>query len=137
MKIFVGIDDSRRLDGGGAGEIVSLLTRTIDEKGWGKSAIPSRHRLYPHPDTGYRKHNTARSFSAEVEEQYMEELIDYACVMIKSNGTSDSNSGLAIAVPERYFIRLIAGDKVLAEEEISIIYETSFTRKSWIKTVMY
>ncbi|MDD2587241.1 MAG: hypothetical protein PHT79_09300 [Syntrophomonadaceae bacterium] len=101
MKIFVGIDDSRRLDGGGAGEIVSLLTRTIDEKGWGKSAIPSRHRLYPHPDTGYRKHNTARSFSAEVKEQYMEELIDYACVMIKSNGTSDSNSGLAIAVPER------------------------------------
>ncbi|MDD3364332.1 MAG: hypothetical protein PHZ03_05070 [Syntrophomonas sp.] len=100
MKIFVAIDDSLQLDGGKAGVTASLLTQAIEDNGWGKCTIPSRHRLYPHPDTGCKKHNTARSFSADIEEQYLQVFIDYACKLIKSSGTPDSNAGLAIAVPE-------------------------------------
>ncbi|MEN6348244.1 MAG: hypothetical protein ABFD08_02450 [Syntrophomonas sp.] len=100
MKIFVAIDDSRQLDGGKAGETASLLTKSIESKGWGKCSIPSRHRLYPHPDTGCKKHNTARSFSADIEKQYLDEFVELACNMIKANVTPDSNTGLAIVVPE-------------------------------------
>lgn len=100
MKIFVGIDDSVQLDGAKAGETASILARFIEEKGWGKGAIPSRHRLYPHPSTGCKKHNTARSFSADMEEQHLADFIDYACNLIKRTGSPDCNAGLAIAIPE-------------------------------------
>jgi tRNA(Ile2) C34 agmatinyltransferase TiaS len=100
MKIFVGIDDSRQLDGYKAGETASLLCQAIDGNSWGKSAIPSRHRLYFHTDIACKKHNTARCFSADLKEQYLEEFIEYSCKMIKSNLSPDCNTGLAIAVPE-------------------------------------
>lgn len=101
MKICVAIDDSRQLDGAKAGETASILTKFIEENGWGKSAIPSRHRLYSNPATGCKKHNTARSFSADIGEQYLEEFIAYACNLIKSTGSADSNAGLAVIVPEQ------------------------------------
>lgn len=100
MKIFVAIDDSRQLDGGKAGETASLLGKFIEENGWGRSSIPSRHRLYPHPDTACKKHNTARSFLADIGEQYLADFIDYACRLVRSTGTPDSNAGLAVAIPE-------------------------------------
>ncbi len=100
MKIFVGIDDSRQLDGYKAGETASWLSKAIEKNGWGKGAIPSRHRLYFHPSIACKKHNTARSFSADLDEPYLEAFIAYACSMVKSNITLDSNTGLAIAVPE-------------------------------------
>lgn len=100
MRIYVALDDSRQLDGGKAGETASLLGKYIEAQGWGRSAIPSRHRLYPHPETGCKKHNTARSFAADIDEQYLNEFIDYACQLIRTTGTPDSNAGLAIAVPD-------------------------------------
>ncbi|MEN6461564.1 MAG: hypothetical protein ABFC94_09385 [Syntrophomonas sp.] len=101
MKIYVAIDDSRQLDGGKAGVTASSLTKAIEDNGWGTCTIPSRHRLYPNPVTGCKKHNTARSFSAEINEENLSEFIDYACNMIKTIVTPDSNTGLAIAVPEQ------------------------------------
>jgi len=101
LEIIVGIDDSRQLDGYKAGETASLLARAIEDRGWGKSKIPSRHRLYPNPVIGYKKHNTARSFSADIDEQYLNPFISYACTMIKSNVASGCNAGLAVVVPER------------------------------------
>lgn len=100
MKIYVALDDSRQLDGGKAGQTASLLGKYIEARGWGQSAIPSRHRLYPHPETGCKKHNTARSFAADIDGKNLNEFIDYACQLVKSTGTPDSNAGLAIAVPE-------------------------------------
>ena len=100
IKIFVAIDDSRQLDGAKAGETASILTIFIEENGWGKCAIPSRHRLYSHPDTGCIKHNTARSFSADIGEQYLQEFLDHACKLIKTTGAPNSNAGLAVVVPE-------------------------------------
>ncbi|MEN6325898.1 MAG: hypothetical protein ABFD18_06795 [Syntrophomonas sp.] len=100
MKIYVALDDSRQLDGGKAGETASLMGKYIEARGWGRSTIPSRHRLYPHPETGCKKHNTARSLAADIDVQYLNEFIDYACQLIISTGTGDSNAGLAIAVPE-------------------------------------
>ncbi len=100
MKIIVAIDDSRQLDGAKAGETASILTKFIEENGWGKCSIPSRHRLYSHPDTGLKKHNTARSFSADIEEQYLADFIDHACKLVKRTGAPDTNAGLAVVVPE-------------------------------------
>ena len=100
MKIYVALDDSRQLDGGKAGETASLMAKFIEEKNWGQSAIPSRHRLYPHPETGCKKHNTARSFAADIHEQYLAAFIDYACKLVKETGTPDSNAGLVAAIPE-------------------------------------
>ena len=100
MRIFVAIDDSRQIDGAKAGQTASILTKFIEENGWGKCAIPSRHRLYSHPATGCKKHNTARSFAADIGEQYLGDFIDHACRLIIRTGASESNAGLAVAVPE-------------------------------------
>ncbi len=101
MEIYVGIDDFHSCDGAGAGETASLFTRVIEENRWGQAKLPSRHRLYQHPDTGCRKHNTARSFSAQIEEQYLPVFIDYACKVVWRDSSPDSNAGLVIAIPER------------------------------------
>ncbi|MGI5879538.1 MAG: hypothetical protein ACOX6L_02935 [Syntrophomonadaceae bacterium] len=101
MQIIVAIDDSRRIDGGGGGENASLLAEVINERHWGVSSRPSRHRLYPHPETGYRRHNTARSFSADIVEEALPEFIEYACNIIKDNSVPDSNTGLVIIIPEK------------------------------------
>lgn len=98
---MLAIDDSRQLDGGKAGVTAASLTKAIEDNGWGSCTIPSRHRLYPNPSTGCKKHNTARSFSADIKEEKLSEFINYACNMIKKIVTPDSNTGLAIAVPEQ------------------------------------
>jgi hypothetical protein len=96
MKIIAGIDDARRMDGGGAGETSTLLATVIQEQGWGSSQLASRHRLYPNPLTGYRKHNTARSFTAEIATTYLPYFISYACKEIRESSLSEANAGLAI-----------------------------------------
>lgn len=101
MKMYFALDDSRRVDGGGAGETLALLTSAIENQGWGHCSLPSRHRLYPHPESGCKKHNTARSFSADIETQYLNPFIEYAGRLIQSHGSPDSNTGMAIAVPEQ------------------------------------
>ncbi|HEX3011703.1 MAG TPA: hypothetical protein VHQ70_06640 [Syntrophomonadaceae bacterium] len=100
MKIILAIDDSRQIDGAKAGKTTSTIANFIEENGWGKCSIPSRHRLYPHPSTGCKKHNTARSFSADLEKKYLPGLIDYACNLVKTTGDTQSNAGLAIIIPE-------------------------------------
>lgn len=101
MKIVVAIDDIRQLDGAKGGETASFLTRTIEEKGWGKCSIPSRHRLYPHPDTGCKKHNTVRSFSADIDGQFFEAFLEFARSSTKTVASPESNTGLVVAVPEQ------------------------------------
>lgn len=101
MKIYVAIDDLRQIDGGKAGAAASSLTRIIEDNSWGTCSIPSRHRLYPHPSTGCKKHNTARSFAADIKDEYLPEFIDYARNMIKTVATPDSHTGLAIVVPQQ------------------------------------
>lgn len=101
MRIYVGIDDSRQLDGYKAGETASRLVEAIEKNGWGQAKIPSRHRLYPHPSTGCRKHNTARSFSADIKEEALPAFLDYTTALIKGLVTPDSNTGLAIVIPEK------------------------------------
>jgi len=101
MRIYVGIDDSRQLDGYKAGETASRLVEAIATNGWGQAQIPSRHRLYPHPSTGCRKHNTARSFSADIEDEALPVFLEYAATQIQDLLTPDSNTGLAIVIPEQ------------------------------------
>lgn len=101
MKIYVAIDDSMQLDGGKAGVTASSLAKAIEDNEWGTCSIASRHRLYPNPITGCKKHNTARSFSADIKEEKLNEFIGYACKMIKEVVTPESNTGFAVVVPEQ------------------------------------
>lgn len=100
LKIFVALDDFRQFDGAKAGEMAAQLTSHIEQMGWGKCSIPSRHRLYPHPETGCKKHNTARCFEADINGQYLDEFIVFGCSLMKRTVGADSNAGLAVVVPE-------------------------------------
>ncbi len=101
MNVYFALDDSRRTDGGGAGETLSEIIHAIEDQGWGHCKLPSRHRLYPHPETGCKKHNTARSFSADIEAQYLDGFMEYAVRLILSYETPGSNAGIAVAIPEQ------------------------------------
>lgn len=101
MNVYFALDDSRRTDGGGAGETLSQIIHAIEDQGWGHCKLPSRHRLYPHPETGCKKHNTARSFSADIEPQYLDGFMEYAVRLIQSYETPGTNAGIAVAVPEQ------------------------------------
>ncbi len=109
-EIYFGMDGFRRCDGAGAGETASLIIQAIGENGWGQAGLLSRHRLYQHPDTGCRKHNTARSFSAQIDERYLSVFIDHACNVLGSDSSPDSNTGLVIAMPER----MSSADEIIA-----------------------
>ncbi len=134
MKIYVGIDDVRQLDGYKAGETASLLVKAIESKGWGQAKIPSRHRLYPHPSTGCKKHNTARSFSADIKDEHLESFIDYAANMVKKLVTPDSNTGLAVIIPDRMsdYDELVAYAYRVKEELVSKDAALVFAGKSGV-----
>lgn len=99
MKIYIAIDDTRCLDGGGAGKMTASLSGVITDNKWGSCQMTSRHRLYPNPVTGCKKHNTARCFPACIDEDYLPVFIEYACKIIKTSAAPGSNAGLAIVIP--------------------------------------
>jgi hypothetical protein len=98
MQIAISIDDTDNLESRGTGALASLLAEGLEEHGWGKSRYVTRHQLLVHPDIPYTSHNSAMCFVAEIGEEHLEKVIDYAGSFLARESAVGSDPGLCVAV---------------------------------------
>lgn len=97
MRVFVCIDDTDNLDSRGTGELATIISETIEDKGWGKCDPVTRHQLFLHSDIPYTSHNSSMCFPAELAEQHLSTLIDFASDFLARESAEGSDPGLCVA----------------------------------------
>jgi hypothetical protein len=98
MRILICIDDTDDLESVGTGELADMLAATINNHGWGRSYGVTRHQLLVHPDIPYTSHNSSMCFEADMDEQQVEQFIDYAADFLTSKSAPGSDPGLCVAI---------------------------------------
>jgi len=100
VQILISIDDTDNLYSPGTGALASQIAADLESNGWGKSSFVTRHQLLVHPDIPYTSHNSAMCFSAEINEDCLERVINYSANFLARESASGSDPGLCIAVIE-------------------------------------
>lgn len=98
MKLLICIDDTDNLESRGTGELAELIAICIEEKGWGKCSVITRHQLLLHDAIPYTSHNSAMCFemtgSSGID---TEKVIAFAGDFLKTESADGSDPGLAVA----------------------------------------
>ncbi len=97
MRVLVCIDDTDNFDSRGTGELATIISEAVEENGWGKCEPVTRHQLFLHPDIPYTSHNSSMCFPADLDEQFLSTLIDYASNFLATESAEGSDPGLCIA----------------------------------------
>jgi len=101
MKILVCIDDTDNLESRGTGELASMLANQLEEQGWGQSSFVTRHQLLVHPDIPYTSHNSAMCFTAELDDDCLDDFIDHAARFLEQEAAPGSDPGLCVAAASK------------------------------------
>lgn len=97
MLILVSIDDTDDLESKGTGELAQEIAAKIESSGWGRTSGITRHQLFVHPDIPYTSHNSAMCFEAEIDDQYYDQIINYAAQYLREQSASVADPGLCVA----------------------------------------
>jgi hypothetical protein len=97
VKVLVCIDDTDNLESRGTGKLAALLASELETNGWGKTAFVTRHQLFVHPDIPYTSHNSSMCFSADIQERYLDNLIDHASRFLEKESAQGADPGLCVA----------------------------------------
>lgn len=98
MQILVSIDDTDNLDSPGTGALASGIAADLENNGWGKSSFVTRHQLLVHPDIPYTSHNSAMCFSAEIEDECLDQVISHSARFLARESAAGSDPGLCVVV---------------------------------------
>jgi hypothetical protein len=101
MHIAVSIDDTDNLESRGTGALATLLAEGIEQSSWGKSRYVTRHQLLVHPDIPYTSHNSAMCFTAEIQPEHLESIIDFAARFLTRESAPGSDPGLCVVAIDR------------------------------------
>lgn len=101
MQILLSIDDTDNLDSLGTGELASQIAADLESNGWGKSSFITRHQLLVHPDIPYTSHNSAMCFTAEINKECLDQVINHSAGFLARESAPGSDPGLCVAVIER------------------------------------
>lgn len=102
MRALICIDDTDNIDiKRGTGQLASELAGQITEHGWGNCEAITRHQLYVHPDVPYTSHNSAMCFAADIQPQYLQDIIRYGGEFLERERAVGSDPGLCVIIPER------------------------------------
>lgn len=100
MNILICIDDTDSIDSRGTGELAEIIARNIENYGWGKTYLVTRHQLLLHKDVPYTSHNSSMCFEAEIEPKYLKNIIDYAADFLNNESEPGSDPGLCVVVTD-------------------------------------
>lgn len=106
MQILVAIDDTdtmkmEGLEVRGTGELADLIKQAIENRGWGTCDPITRHQLLIHPDIPYTSHNSSMCFEADIDDIFLDNVIEFASDFLARESTPDSDPGLCVAVTNR------------------------------------
>lgn len=96
MNILICIDDTDNIDSIGTGELAQMIARSIEERSWGRSFNITRHQLYVHEDIPYTSHNSSMCFKAEVKENHLPDIIEFASDFLAANCAEGSDPGFCL-----------------------------------------
>ncbi|WP_461204686.1 hypothetical protein [Clostridium sp. DL1XJH146] len=120
MKILICIDDTDNIESKGTGELAQMIAEYIEEAKWAKCSKITRHQLFIHEDIPYTSHNSSMCFEAKINDDFYDEIKDYAINFLKSESAEGSDPGLAILKLNEYenYSRLMEYGKRAKEEVI-------------------
>ncbi|ETA79215.1 hypothetical protein [Youngiibacter fragilis] len=102
MKTIFCIDDTDNITSTrGTGELAAMLIGEIESRGWGKGGYIVRHQLFVHPDVPYTSHNSSMSFTLDVEEDALSEIIGFSGRFLEEMSEPGSDPGLCAAVTDK------------------------------------
>lgn len=111
MRTIFCIDDTDNITSTrGTGELAAMLIGEIEARGWGKGGYIVRHQLFVHPDVPYTSHNSSMSFTLDVNENVMDEIIRFSGKFLEEMSEPGSDPGLCAAVTDN-----LAGSSSLIE----------------------
>ncbi len=105
MEVIVSIDDTDNLESKGTGELAQEIANYIESNNWGKSFSVTRHQLFVHEDIPYTSHNSSMCFKSNIDNKYLNKLIDFAATFLKKESAEGSDPGLCIAVTDEIVSR--------------------------------
>ena len=98
MDVYICIDDTDTIDSRGTGELAEILTKALQDNGWGIPGKVTRHQLFVHPDIPYTSHNSSMCFPLfNVSEQNLEHIIDCSKKFLEQESAAGSDPGVCIA----------------------------------------
>jgi len=101
MNILLCIDDTDNLESPGTGHLASLLMSQLEERGWARGGLITRHQLLIHPDIPYTSHNSAMCCAAYLHEDCPpDQLAEYAGRFLAKESAPGSDPGLCLAIPD-------------------------------------
>ncbi len=101
MRVLVCIDDTDNLESIGTGKLAYQIIGGIEERGWGRCDVISRHQLYVHDQIPYTSHNSSMCFGVNLDGAHLEHLINYAADFLTHKSAAGSDPGLCVVIPER------------------------------------
>ena len=99
-RYIIGIDDTDNVGSKGTGAIAGELRNIISEGGYGKCGYITRHQLLIHPDIKYTSHNSSMIFTADIDENKIDELTTVLENHLKQESAEGSDPGLCIFCPD-------------------------------------
>ncbi len=105
MQVYVAIDDTDSVEVGATGQTANDLIKMIEENHWGRCRGLTRHQLLLHPDIPYTSHNSSMCFIAELEPQYLDDLITRAGNLLLRESAPGSDPGLCVVTEEQVLTR--------------------------------
>lgn len=100
MNILLTIDDTDNLESAGTGELSENIAASIEEKGWGICSGVTRHQLFVHEDIPYTSHNSSMCFRANIHEDHLDSIIDFASHYLETESAEGSDPGLCVVNEE-------------------------------------
>ncbi|WP_094602964.1 hypothetical protein SPSIL_041020 [Sporomusa silvacetica DSM 10669] len=96
MQILVCIDDTDNIDSRGTGELAEMIMRELENRGWGKCSWVTRHQLLLDPTIPYTSHNSSMCFTADILQEHLQSVIDYASEFLKRESVAEADPGLCV-----------------------------------------
>jgi len=98
MQILVCIDDTDNIESRGTGELAEMIAQAIEKQDWGKCSWITRHQLLLDPAVPYTSHNSSMCFKADINIEYLQQIIDYAANFLEQESQVDADPGLCVIV---------------------------------------
>ncbi|MBE0583823.1 MAG: hypothetical protein IH612_08650 [Desulfofustis sp.] len=98
MELFIGIDDTDKLDSPGSGVLADRLTQELHDNGLAQCSAITRHQLLVHERIAFTSHNSAMCFSADCQESKLAELINCAQYFLQKHADPASDPGLSVVI---------------------------------------
>lgn len=124
VKLLICIDDTDNLESKGTGSIADEMRQIINQEGFGKCGVVTRHQLLLHQDIPYTSHNSSMCFDCEIVASQYETLIKNLSTYLRKESASGSDPGICVTeinsetdVPALIDFGLRAKKRILTKNE--------------------